>query len=223
MKILITSGGTKVPIDDVRHIGNMSSGKTGTEIALYLLQLGMEVHFLGSKNSIVPHRFALDFLDPNSQEKYNQWKNKFLPYAQMYSYTEYDSYSSYKEKLVDIISIEKPAIAFMAAAVSDYVLTQLEGKAQLDNLSLVKAPKIIPLVKKISPLTKVVGFKLVSNVSKSEMMQAANKVLECSDFVLANDLREIKNGERNFYLVSKDNPPVLYTERLEAVKKIVGL
>jgi len=33
MKILITSGGTDVPIDDVRKISNMSSGKYGAEIA----------------------------------------------------------------------------------------------------------------------------------------------------------------------------------------------
>ena len=40
MKVLITSGGTKVPIDTVRHIGNMSSGTFGAKIAFQLLELG---------------------------------------------------------------------------------------------------------------------------------------------------------------------------------------
>ena len=39
MKVLITSGGTKVPIDTVRHIGNMSSGTFGAKIAFQLLEL----------------------------------------------------------------------------------------------------------------------------------------------------------------------------------------
>jgi phosphopantothenoylcysteine synthetase/decarboxylase len=39
MKILITSGGTKVPIDSVRHIGNFSTGRYGSEIADYLIPL----------------------------------------------------------------------------------------------------------------------------------------------------------------------------------------
>ena len=44
MKILITSGGTKVPIDDVRSITNMSSGKFGAEIAAI---------FTSQKNKVV--------------------------------------------------------------------------------------------------------------------------------------------------------------------------
>jgi len=51
MKILITSGGTKVKIDDVRHIGNMSTGKFGTEIARECLLAGHDVTLLRAKNS----------------------------------------------------------------------------------------------------------------------------------------------------------------------------
>lgn len=43
MKILITSGGTKIPLDSVRHIGNMSSGTMGREIALAALEKKHEV------------------------------------------------------------------------------------------------------------------------------------------------------------------------------------
>jgi len=34
MKVLITSGGTKVPIDDVRYIGNFSSGRYGAALVI---------------------------------------------------------------------------------------------------------------------------------------------------------------------------------------------
>ncbi len=42
MKILITSGGTKIKTDSVRHIGNMSSGAFGAKIALEALKANHE-------------------------------------------------------------------------------------------------------------------------------------------------------------------------------------
>ena len=44
--ILITSGGTKVYIDEVRHVGNMSSGRFGADLAREALRLGHTVIFL---------------------------------------------------------------------------------------------------------------------------------------------------------------------------------
>jgi phosphopantothenoylcysteine decarboxylase/phosphopantothenate--cysteine ligase len=46
MKILITSGGTKEPIDPVRYIGNRSSGKMGQALHAAALNAGHEVIFL---------------------------------------------------------------------------------------------------------------------------------------------------------------------------------
>ncbi len=43
MRVLITSGGTKVPIDSVRHIGNMSSGTFGAKIGYEALRAGHNV------------------------------------------------------------------------------------------------------------------------------------------------------------------------------------
>ncbi len=40
IKVLVTSGGTREPIDPVRFIGNRSSGKQGTEIALQVCLMG---------------------------------------------------------------------------------------------------------------------------------------------------------------------------------------
>ena len=37
MKILVTSGGTKIPIDRVRDITNMSTGTFGSKIAIELI------------------------------------------------------------------------------------------------------------------------------------------------------------------------------------------
>src|SRR3989344_6462842 len=54
LNIVITSGGTEVPIDDVRVISNVSSGTTGALITEEALQRGHNVHLLRSKAAKVP-------------------------------------------------------------------------------------------------------------------------------------------------------------------------
>src|SRR5205823_6474130 len=48
MNILVTAGNTLVPIDRVRCITNIFTGRTGTSIALHLHQQGHEVRLLTS-------------------------------------------------------------------------------------------------------------------------------------------------------------------------------
>jgi len=51
MKILITSGGTREYIDDVRVFTNISSGKLGTINANKFKNDGHEVHYICTKGS----------------------------------------------------------------------------------------------------------------------------------------------------------------------------
>lgn len=46
---LVTSGGTQVPLDGVRHLGNFSSGRTGWQLTLELLRLGYQVDWIHAK------------------------------------------------------------------------------------------------------------------------------------------------------------------------------
>jgi phosphopantothenoylcysteine synthetase/decarboxylase len=53
MRVLLTSGGTKISIDKVRSITNMSSGTFGSAICKAFLEEGHDIDFLmadGSKN-----------------------------------------------------------------------------------------------------------------------------------------------------------------------------
>lgn len=56
MKILITSGGTRVPIDSVRHIANMSTGRYGAELADAFLDMERDINVLFSMLKIVKSR-----------------------------------------------------------------------------------------------------------------------------------------------------------------------
>ena len=60
MKILITSGGTKVKIDQVRHIGNMSKGTFGSKIAeeFYIFKDDQK-NYVYAKNQIIVEGMSL--------------------------------------------------------------------------------------------------------------------------------------------------------------------
>jgi phosphopantothenoylcysteine synthetase/decarboxylase len=53
-KVLITSGGTKIKIDMVRSITNMSRGTFGAKIADAVQEFNDNVTFLCAKNSVMP-------------------------------------------------------------------------------------------------------------------------------------------------------------------------
>lgn len=54
MKILVTAGPTREPLDPVRYIGNRSSGRTGFAVARALVSLGHEVVLVHGPVSLPP-------------------------------------------------------------------------------------------------------------------------------------------------------------------------
>ena len=56
LKVIVTSGGTISKIDDIRHIGNFSSGTTGALIAEEFLKSSAIVHYVYGKNAKRPFR-----------------------------------------------------------------------------------------------------------------------------------------------------------------------
>jgi phosphopantothenoylcysteine synthetase/decarboxylase len=53
MRILVTAGNTMVPIDRVRYLSNVFTGRTGARIALCAHERGHEVHLLTSHPEVV--------------------------------------------------------------------------------------------------------------------------------------------------------------------------
>lgn len=108
MKILLTSGGTKIPIDEVRHIANMSSGTFGTKIGIECLNRGHDLYFMASKDSKTPTKFTYDF-NKNSREfitteviKNAIWHESI---SSRYAEITYTSFDDYMETLKDSIEI----------------------------------------------------------------------------------------------------------------------
>jgi phosphopantothenoylcysteine decarboxylase/phosphopantothenate--cysteine ligase len=192
MKTLITSGGCKVPIDDVRHIGNFSSGRHGIEIAKGFTDHTDEVVLFREKGSAY---FDEDWRDLNNADD-------------VFTYLEYKDYDEYLG-VKDIIAKWQPDVIISAAAISDYIMDKTEGKISSEGDELVirlrKGEKVIQSFRALAPNAIIVGFKLLVSPTDDEKFAAINKVFNSGvDYVVYNDLTELRKGNPQRYVYRRD-------------------
>lgn len=218
--ILITSGGTKVHIDEVRHVGNMSSGQFGADLARAALKAGNQVIFIYAKGSVRPDQVTLD-LRGNTVANRDRKLMADVAAAMSYDYlhavqnnlfmVEYRDFDEYAAKLEKWLVQAQPEVTMLAAAVSDYGMPPIGGKISSDEdsitFTMTKLPKLITKVKGWAPKTTLVGFKLLVDTTPAKMFDAASKQIKAAgcDLVAVNDLRMIKQGNRFLFVYEKDN------------------
>ncbi len=227
MKVLITSGGTKVPIDAVRSITNMSQGTFGSKIGVEFLQQNHEVMFLASKNSCKPFTLKLDF---RQKSKNTLFQEVLAHFSQVkinehnYAESEYDTFDSYAIKLKEELA-KNPQIVVLAAAVSDYVVSNpVTGKIRSANdmlVTLTKAEKLIGQVKKICPSTTLVGFKLLVDATFEDLQKASMESIAKNgcDMIVANDYLDLKRGNHVVHFFYPDGS--FYTAKTGQVEELV--
>jgi len=195
MRVLVTAGGTIVKIDDVRHIGNFSTGSFPAKIAAAALAKSHEVIYLHAKSAKVPAA------------------NRRLKLI------AYETYGDYTRELKKVLKKTNVDVAFLGAAVSDYGVKQYKGKIASSKpeltIHLFRLPKIIKLVKHWSraPLFQV-GFKLLSGVAEKELIEVAyiSGLDNHSDLTIANDLSKIKAGKREVILITPERGAIKLKE-----------
>ena len=134
-----------------------------------------------------------------------------------------------QESLTKVLTEDKIDAVIHAMAVSDYMVHQvttldklmgtedpehaqdLTGNkisSDIDDLiiHMKRSPKVIRIIKEISPETTLVGFKLLSGVPHEELIDVGYRLLQKNrcDFVMANDLKEIGKGFHKGYLIHRD-------------------
>ena len=214
-KIVITAGGTSEKIDNVRKITNSSSGKLGMTIANYLLKENDDliIYYVCSKNSLRPldKRIKVIEIDGTSSLK-NEIENLLLNEKIDY-FIHSMAVSDYMTDYVTTIERIKASIrntSNLEEAFSNIeIITGNKISSYEDNLVIVlkQTPKIISIIKDLSPQTYLVGFKLLDGVSKEELINVAKKLRDKNkcDLVVANDLATIRNGEHIAYIIDKNN------------------
>jgi phosphopantothenate---cysteine ligase (CTP) len=226
MKVLLTSGGTKAKIDDVRNVGNMSSGTFGNHICHALLEAGEEVVFLYAKGSKCPHEVRVNMCVNGSigiHESLAEDLNFFDKHRHLYTPVVYEDFQDYAKKLKELLE-DKPEVVILAAAVSDYIPEKSDGKISSElsilDIHMVKAPKLIKLVKQISPNSFLVGFKLLVGSTQEQLIAAMEKQVESTkaDMVVGNDLMDIKANQHSLTIYTSGNNTVLYHSNMSGAK-----
>lgn len=162
VKILITAGGTREAIDDVRFIGNRSSGKQGVALAKTAAARGAEVTLIGA-NLTVNLTFKCNFVPvTNTQQMQNALFENF----------------------------DSTQVLIMAAAVSDARPKKVDGKIKKDQLTeiqLEKNPDLLAEVSKRRTNQLIVGFAAeeMANLESEGKRKLISKGL---DLIYANDI-----------------------------------
>lgn len=210
MKILITSGGTKIPIDKVRSITNMSNGTLGAKLATSALYYGHDVIFMKAEKSKSPMQVTIDLAkdglaaaEMNFQAVKSCWNSMYHRYHEH----TYKTFDDYQELLPQLIALYNPDVIILAAAVSDYAPKNVvDGKIRSGNdltIELQPLPKCISTVRSIAPDAFIIGFKLLVDSTLENLVDAAKKSLKENDLdlVCANDLKTILQGNHTLYMV----------------------
>lgn len=231
-KILITSGGTKVNIDPVRHIGNMSSGTMGKNIALSALSKGYNVDFFTSETGKTPFSVHLD-LEYMTLQEYDsalvELKNNHTRYRHNYKQYTYSTFDQYENGLISLLESAEYDAIVLCAAVSDYTVEYSYDKMKsADSMSipLIPTKKLIPEVVRRKGNAKVVGFKLL-NQAPFELMKST-----CSDYIdkygldmiVGNDIWHLKHGHYyNLIMHANKNMTYIVNDFSDNIVKHIGL
>jgi phosphopantothenoylcysteine synthetase/decarboxylase len=191
MKLLITSGPTREPIDSVRYISNFSSGQTGRALGNFFSDRGFEVVSLYGQGSARPERVERTL--------------------------EFRSFNDLNFLLRKVFEEEEFDFVIHLPAVSDYSMKEvtkgkIESGSEELHLTLKKNFKILDRIKSYALVSgkepMVVGFKLTDNIEKDIWLKAAQKVYKSGqvDLVVHNDLSEYseKTEEHRFRIVDKE-------------------
>lgn len=182
MRVLVTAGGTREPIDDVRVIANSSTGRLGACLADALDAAGHTVTLLHGSHAVRAERGGV----------------RALPFGA-------------SRELATLLREHVPGqhAVIHAAAVADYVPERAAGKLSSDAeelvLRLVRAPKLIDGLRELAPDALLVGFKLTSGKSEAERLEISRALLARArlDLVVSNDAARV-GDDHEAWLVAAD-------------------
>ncbi len=243
MRILVTAGGTREAIDDVRYVSNVSTGALGCAIAEAFLAVreDCQVVYLCGEGAIAPRGQArLSVLRVGGVSSLTLTLRKIFDEANVDGIIHAMAVSDYT---IDRVTSSELLAKSVEGQLKNAESAQREEKRSLEDwihaalhdgsavmaskissdwedliLVMRKTPKVIALLRALNPKVVLVGFKLLSGVSAEDLLDAGRGILrnnQC-DFVFANDLREKTESGHNGYLIDQDEE----AERLEGRDQI---
>jgi phosphopantothenate--cysteine ligase len=181
MRVLITSGGTKEYIDEVRVLTNISTGKLGATLAERFLVGENDVHYVYTKGSVLPR--DMGYLTRNS--------------VILHEVSDVNSLMNVMKGLVldmDVI-IHAMAVSDFGFKPTTEKLKSDDPEAFIESLRgrIFQNPKVLSYIRQWNPKCCLVSFKFEVGKTKDELLKIAHESLvknDC-DLVIANDKAEM--------------------------------
>jgi len=204
IEYVITAGGTREPVDDVRFIGNISTGRLGACIADEAHARGHAVRFIHGAGCCMPRcRKAIVLED-------------FV--------TSMDLRRILEERVRTALP---PAVLVHAAAVSDYTPSRVEGKISSDQEELVirlrKTEKIVDSIKTWNRGIQLVKFKLEANCTRDDLLIAGIEAGRRShaDLVVANDTSALDEDSHFALIIRSDGSHLEARGKREIARRLL--
>ena len=232
MNILITAGGTSEYIDSVRKITNSSSGKLGATIAQTLLKRKDidNIYYIHTPKAIKPEGDKITYVEVVNTQDVKEAVQSVLKTHRVDWLIHSMAISDY---YVDYVSNAK-IVAEDLKNEDDFEYALKNPKNKLDNTNklssyednlivvLKQTPKIISLIKKLSPNTKLIGFKLLTDTTEENLIDVGYNLLQKNDcdYVVANDLKNISKDTHIAFIIDKAKNIIKTKNKEDIAKKI---
>ena len=218
--VLMTAGGTREPIDDVRHISNVASGQLPAAMAECWLRLGATVHYIHGPDAHVPGvlRVSVPLRDGALETTLDALRADALARRAHLGAGELVCYpirtaADAARVVREVAAAQQPTLAACAMAVADFAPVPVIGKlssrpngptgdvadaGETLHIALRPTPKVIDLVLQASPGTALLGFKLLSGADEAAHQAAARHLARRSGarWVFGNDMSDYRRGVR---------------------------
>ncbi|MDD5449192.1 MAG: phosphopantothenoylcysteine decarboxylase [Candidatus Omnitrophica bacterium] len=205
-KVLITAGPTWVPIDRVRVLSNLSSGRTGIAIAGQAAREGASVTLLLGPIPI-DHR----------------------PIRRKLNVIRFNYFDELRDLLNKELARKKYDIIVHGAAVSDYKpLRRPEGKINsgLKGLTIRLRPtsKIINIIRKKAKGALLVMFKLESGMPARRLIEMSYKKMRLvkADMIVANNIEGITGDKHQAYIIDKTKKVISVKNNSQLARALVS-
>ena len=208
MKVIVTSGATREPIDSVRFISNLSSGRTGAAICEALTARGFQVTQVAGVDSA-----------------------QAAGVVRRESFTDHASLDAALRRLAR----DSACVAVIhAAAVGDFAVADPTPDAKIESgreieVKLQPTQKIIDKILGYAgnPNLILVGFKLTHDPDAGAQARAARELLKRSRarYVVQNDVSTLTEGEEHVFFVHENGSSRVrrYVGRVKLATALAGL
>jgi phosphopantothenoylcysteine decarboxylase/phosphopantothenate--cysteine ligase len=203
--VLVTSGPSREPVDDVRYVSNVSSGRLGVAVGEAFARAGHAVVLLRGVGSALPVS------------------------GSAVRVVEFTTAQSLLENALALLRQARgPDLLIHAAAVADYAPEPRAGKLKSSQRELVlrmkPTPKVVDRIRAATPELPLIVFKLESSISRPELHRRARAtaVRVGARAVVANLVSEVSAGRHVADLLRSDGSIEHLNGREEIARALVA-